>query len=287
MYKILQVKPVILVGVLNLILFAIFADTLLQLFKFWSESYAYSHGVILLPIVLGIYFYELNKRDEINLNLVNPFSTLCLLGLGVIWFIADLSKVQVIEFFSFFLILILVNILLTSRSRKTIHHIWPLLLIVFTLPIWDFLTEILRTIETPIVTMALKLSFIDAFQDGFLIYVPAGTFLVENACSGFNQFIVSIPLASLYLYSRGLNISRGYKFIVLLLLLAMLFNTLRIYIIIIVGNLTHMKASLVTDHEYLAWLIYGIGVFILFFIADRRINKIQSNSARESENFNE
>jgi len=257
---------------MNLALLALYSNTLIQLFKFWSTSYAYSHGIILFPIVLVLYFYELYKAPKLNLSLINGFSLFYLLGLVFLWFAADLLTIQFVEFFSFWLILILFNLLLTSDKLKNTIHLWPLLLIVFALPLWDFLSEILRTIETPMVVLALNATSIKAIQDGFLIYIPAGTFLVEHACSGFNQFIVSIPLAVLYSYTRKLNFVTGFKFALFLLLLAILFNILRIYIVLVAGQLTHMKSPLVVDsHEYLAWLIYGIGVFILFFIADRRL----------------
>jgi len=271
------------VGAMNITLFIFYANTVTQLFDFWSNSYGYSHGVLLFPLLLGVYFYELYKSPKLDFSLLNVVGLCCVLGLGFVWFTADLLNVQFIEFFTFWCILILLNLFLTSSKLKNSIHLWPLLLMIFVLPLWDFLSEILRTIETPMVVFALQASLINATRDGFLIYVPAGTFLVENACSGFNQFIVSVPLAILYSYTRKLNFVAGCKFVLLLLLLAIFFNTLRIYIIVVAGQLSHMQTSLLTNHEYLAWLIYGIGVFILFFIADRRLkptNKLATNISK-------
>lgn len=282
MSKISPKRIVTFIGLMNLGLFVLYFNTVKQLFDFWSESYGYSHGVILFPIALGIYFYELYKSPKLNVSCINLVSLLLLVGLVCCWFVADLLNIQFVEFIVFISMLIFLNLLLTTDKLKNTYHLWPLLLIVFTLPSWDFLSEILRTIETPIVVFLLNLSFIDTVQDNFLIYIPAGTFLVEQACSGFNQFIVSIPLASLYIYSRKLDFSTNYKFILLLLLLAMLFNVLRIYIIVVAGQLSHMKTSLLQDHEYLAWLIYGIGVFILFFIMDKRIKQSTATDSKQS-----
>jgi len=274
-------QAVVYIGLMNLGLFVLYANTIKQLFDFWSQSYGYSHGIILFPIALGIYFYELYKSPKLNLSCVNLVSIVCLLGLVLGWFAADLLNIQFIEFLAFFFMLILLNLVLTTDKLKNTYHLWPLLLIFFTLPIWDFLSEILRTIETPVVVFLLNVSFVDAIQDGFLIYIPAGTFLVEQACSGFNQFIVSIPLAALYIYSRKLKFSKSYKFIGLLLLLAMIFNILRIYIIVVVGQVSHMKSPLLHEHEFLAWVIYGSGVFLLFFITDKRLkNSPQISSDR-------
>ncbi|VAW98324.1 hypothetical protein MNBD_GAMMA23-60 [hydrothermal vent metagenome] len=269
-------QVLIFVGLMNLLLFIFYTNTIIQLFKFWSNSYGYSHGVLLFPILLGLYFYELYKAPKLNLSFINLWGFFCVLGLGFFWFAADLLNVQFAEFFAFWLLLILLNLFLTSDKLKNTAHLWPLLLIVFALPLWDFLSEILRAIETPMVVFALNITSIEAVRDGFLIYIPAGTFLVENACSGFNQFIVSVPLAVLYAYTRKLNFVAGCKFVFLLLLLAILFNTLRIYILVVVGQITHMQGALLHDHEYLAWLIYGTGVFILFFVTDRRLKSVRS-----------
>lgn len=264
---------------LNVFLFVFYAETVVQLIDSWLISYGYSHGILLFPLALGIYFYELYKNPKLNLKYINVYSILSLLFLITVWFLADALSIQVIEFVAFYLMLMITNAVLTVSNLRKLAHLWPLLLIVFTLPLWERISEILRFIETPMVVLALNASFIDAVQDGFLIHIPAGTFLVENGCSGFNQFIVSTPLAALYLYTRNISFARGYKFILTLLFLAVIFNVLRIYIIVVAGQLTHMKSSLITDHEYLAWLIYGIGVFIFFYWADKK----QPNSRKESE----
>lgn len=283
MDKISAKHVVILVGLMNLGFFVFYADTIKQLFDFWSESYGYSHGIILFPIALGIYFFELYKNPKLNTSCINIYSVLLLSGMACAWFLADLLNIQFIEFLVFLAILILLNLVLTTDKLKNTSHLWPLLLIVFTLPIWDFLSDILRTIETPVVVLLLKMSFIETIQDGFLVYIPAGTFLVEGGCSGFNQFIVSVPLATLYIYSRNLKFVASYKFVGLLLLLAIIFNILRIYIIIVAGHISHMKSSLLHDHEYLAWIIYGTGVFILFYVMDKRLNKVDTQKNEKSQ----
>lgn len=268
---------------LNLAVFLIFGSTAAQMFSFWSESYAYSHGILLFPLVVGLYFYLLFDNPKLVNVRISIWNILGFLGLTLIWFIAHALSIQIIEFLSFFLIIILLNFTLTSQNIKNINHLWPLLLIIFTLPIWDFMPEILRTIETPVVVLALNLSFIEAVQDSFLIHVPAGSFLVETSCSGFNQFLVSIPLAVLYLYSRNLTLFNGYKIIISLLGLAIIFNIIRIYIIVVAGQMTHMKSSLVVDdHEYLAWLIYGIGVFIYFYYLDKKYVRLPDADKKAS-----
>lgn len=283
MNKISSKQALIFIGLVNLSLFIFYSNTVMQLFDFWLESYGYSHGLILFPLALGIYFFELYKHPRLNVNYINLYSMTLTIGIVFVWFLADLFNIQFIEFLTFLLLLIFLNLMLISDKLKNTYHLWPLLLIIFALPLWDFLPEILRTIETPIVVFLLNLSFIEAIQDGFLIYIPAGTFLVEHSCSGFNQFVVSIPLAVLYIYSRKLKFSKSYKFIALILLLAMIFNVIRIYIILFAGQVTHMKTHLVTDsHEYLAWLIYGVGVFILFYFTDKRIHKLKNISINEA-----
>jgi len=279
-------QAVFFIASLNALLVFFYIGTMTQLLEFWSESYGYSHGILLFPVVLGIYFYELYKSPRLTLTQLNLFTSTIFITLISAWFLADLLSIQVIEFFAFFCIILFFNFILTSDNFKNIKHLWPIVLIIFTLPLWDFIADILRTIETPIVVLALKLSFIDTFQDGFLIHVPAGTFLVETACSGFNQFIVSVPLASLYIYSRNLNLITGFKFVFVLLFLAIIFNILRIYIIVVAGQVTHMKTSLLDDHEYLAWLIYGIGVFLLFLYSDRKLAQPENIESQKDLSIN-
>lgn len=109
MNKISLKQPIIFIGLFNLGLFALYANTVKQLFDFWSTSYGYSHGIILFPIALGIYFYELYKSPELNTTYINIVSVISLVGLVFGWFLANLLNIQFVEFFAFFLMLMLLN----------------------------------------------------------------------------------------------------------------------------------------------------------------------------------
>jgi len=105
---------------MNAVLFILYANTIKQLFEFWLESYAYSHGVLLFPIALGVYFYEQYKKPKLNSVYLNIYTLICFLGLIFIWFVADTLNIQIVEFFSLLLFLILYLLL------KQVQHLWPL-----------------------------------------------------------------------------------------------------------------------------------------------------------------
>ena len=74
MSKISPKQVLIFIGLMNLCLFVFYSNTVMQLFDFWLESYGYSHGLILFPLALGIYFFELYKQPRLNVNYINLYS---------------------------------------------------------------------------------------------------------------------------------------------------------------------------------------------------------------------
>ena len=153
-----------------------------------------------------------------------------------------------------------------NLTRKLL---FPVLFLYFAVPVWAPVTMILQAITTHINGFLLGLGGISFAIDGNQITIPVGTFEVAGGCSGLKYFLTSSSLAALYSY---LYLPRNRSRAILLLsavLLAMLTNWIRVFVIVLVGYFTDMKHPLIKDHNNFGWLLYAASLVPFYFIAHK------------------
>jgi len=106
-----------------------------------------------------------------------------------------------------------------------------------------------------------------------LIHIPAGSFEVETGCSGLAYFIVSIIISLLFVYDRQISMRRGLVFVLAAMAVAIVANIIRVYIIILSGQLTDMQSYFITgEHVSLGWVIFAIGISVYLWQAGRFVS---------------
>jgi EpsI family protein len=141
--------------------------------------------------------------------------------------------------------------------------------LLFTIPFWEFLNTSLQHLTTNLVTVLLNNTGFTAARDGVFILVPAGTFEVSSDCSGLAQFIVAIMVAALYSHLNELGPRKVLLLTGIAMLVAIATNTLRIYIVVVAGQLSAMQHSFVKHHWNLGWVLFGIAMFVFLLWANR------------------
>ena len=113
---------------------------------------------------------------------------------------------------------------------------------------------------------ALRLTGIPVYRDGLWFSLPTGNWSVVEACSGVRYLIASATLGVMYAYITYHTLWKRLLFIALSVLVPILANGLRAYIIVIIGHLSDMKYATGVDHLVYGWFFFGIVMFILFWI---------------------
>jgi exosortase len=155
----------------------------------------------------------------------------------------------------------------------------PILFLYFAIPIWDLMIPPLQSITTAVVYTALSSTGFTAIIDNTLIHIPAGTFEVGEDCAGIRYFVVSFALASFYglLYLRTWTSSLA--LIAIALALAILCNWIRVYSLIVIGDLTDMQHYFIAvSHARYGWGIYALSLVPVFAFAvflERRMKESQ------------
>ena len=238
-------------------------------FKF-DESY--SHGLLLLLVSVVLVVRTVKRESPVTgfypLWLF-PFAlALLAYGLGDILRLQALREITVVP-----LLLGILAIFLGWRQVKA--FIIPVGVLFFAVPVWDYLSWTLQLITVEINRLLLGFLGIDFKVEGvFVFLIGVGTFEVAHGCSGLRYLLVGQSLAALY---GELNFSRLRSRIGLFLIavvLSLMANWIRVFVIIYMGYETNMETSLIRDHDNFGWWVFAATLVPLFYIG----RKLESNT---------
>ena len=252
---------------------AVYHSTVVSLLQLWTnpENPTYSHGLLLVVVCVVLFYRQWATHIETFQLQPNAPGTLLLGITSFVWLLASLGNIQIVRQLC---LLVIVGFVLWStlgyRAARTVS--FPILLMFFAIPIWEPLTIYLQIITVNAVAFLLTVTGIPSVLEGIFVLVPAGTFEVTLSCSGLSQFIVAIMVAALYSHINRIGLRRGSLLTLIAIGVSILTNTLRIYIVVLAGQLTAMQHYFVTeDHWTLGWVLFGIGMLVFILVVNRVI----------------
>lgn len=282
-------RSILAFSALVLLLVIAYADTFASMVYTWWRSETFAHGFIILPISL----YLVWRRRSLLLNLVPrvmPVSLILLLILSLLWLTARLAEVLLIQQLAVVTMLpVLVLLIFGWDVFRAL--LFPLLYLYFMVPFGEFLIPRLQDITAYIAVRALQLSGIPVFWEGWYFAIPTGSFEVAEACSGIRYLIASLSLGTLYSYLIYTKTWKRIVFIILSVIVPLVANGLRAYVIVIIAHLSDFRLATGIDHIVYGWLFFGIVITLLFWIGsifkDDEIssvaNAVNVNTNRESD----
>ncbi|MES9969191.1 MAG: exosortase C-terminal domain/associated protein EpsI [Candidatus Thiodiazotropha sp.] len=253
------------------VLLIIFNSTAVSIYENWlAEGDLYSHGFLLVPV--SIYLFTLEWKLIINNSRIKLriIPTIILILLSLFWYISTSVNIQVIA--QFLLIAILAFYIYSLLGfKQSLRLSFPIWIFLSTVPLWVIFSEPLQVPTALIVDKALKLTGYTSFREGFYIHIPEGIFEVGDTCSGIRFQIAAITTALLYVFYYRHTLKTSFIYIAIASIVAFLSNSVRIYIIVLSGHYTNMTHSLLSDHIWLGWLVFGI-FFIIYLIILGRVD---------------
>jgi exosortase A len=241
--------------------------TLEAMAQIWWRSETYTHGLIVPPIALWLIW-----RDRQRPAAVQPQATgwaaLPLTGLIFLWLLGDLTAVNALTQFAVIGIIVMAIMALVGWQVSKLIA-FPLLFLFFAVPIGDFLLPQLMEWTADFTVQALRLSGIPVYREGQNFVIPSGHWSVVEACSGVRYLIASLTVGTLYAYLTYTSLKRRLIFILVSLLVPILANWLRAYIIVMLGHLSGNKLAAGVDHLIYGWVFFGVVIVIMFAIGAR------------------
>jgi exosortase A len=243
---------------------ALYLGTVRSIVSIWNSSETFAHGYVILPISLWLIW---RRRQNFSLYPPTPYPpALILLGvLGAGWLAAQLGEVQVVSQYSFAAMFPVAALALLG-PRLAGSLAFPLLFLLFAVPFGDIFVEPLIQFTADFTVAAVRATGIPVLRSGTRFELPTGNWSVVEACSGVRYLISSITLGCLYAYLTYRSALRRTLFIGLSIVVPIIANGLRAYMIVMIGHLSGMELATGVDHIIYGWLFFGLVMFIMFWI---------------------
>lgn len=245
-------------------LFVIFFDTARSIVDIWNNYETFTHGYIIVPISLWLIW----QQREVLARAVPRPSWLGLLGLAgavFVWLLGNLSGAQVVMQYAFAaMIPLAVLALLGWAVVRPIR--FPLAFLLLAVPFGDAFIEPMMNLTADFTVRALQLTGIPLYREGNTITIPSGVWSVVEACSGVRYLIASITLGIIYAYLTYRSRWRQALFVLASIVVPIVANGLRAYMIVMIGHLSDMKYAVGVDHLIYGWVFFGVVMLLLFWV---------------------
>ncbi|WP_417067451.1 exosortase A [Niveibacterium terrae] len=247
-----------------LVVLFVFHETALELAQIWWRSETFAHGLVVVPISCWLIW---NKRQRLAGEVLRPsFMALIPLGLGGFgWLIGSAASVAALEHFS--LIAMLISALWAVWGNSIARLLaFPLGFLFFGVPFGEFLIPVMMKYTADFTVAALRLSGIPVYREGLQFVIPSGSWSVVEACSGIRYLIASTMVGVLFAYLNYRSLLRRALFVLAALLVPLVANWLRAYLIVMLGHLSGNRIATGVDHLIYGWLFFGIVILALFWV---------------------
>ncbi len=246
----------------------------------WARSDTFAHGFLVAPIALWLIW-----RARADLLQMAPRPSWWLLAplaaAGAGWLLAELGTVNAASQFSFVAMLVLATATVLG-TRATGRIAFPLAFLFFAVPAGEILMPKLMEWTADVTVLALRLSGIPVFREGQNFIIPTGSWSVVEACSGVRYLIASLVIGTLYAYLTYRAPKRRLVFIGFSMLVPIVANWARAYMIVMIGHLSGNKLAVGVDHLIYGWLFFGLVILLMFWIGARWREDAPEARAREN-----
>lgn len=260
--------------VLSVQLFLFFAafgllwPTTASLIAAWEdvELNTYTHGYLIVAISLWLLWRQRAQLASIS---IEPFLLACvpLAGGSLLWLVAVRSGMQsvhqlLLPILAWLAVCAALGVRAAAASAFAFAYLYT------AIPLWGTINSLLQ--EATVVTndFLLRATGIPAYVDGNTVHLAAGALEIAGGCSGLHYFIVAFAIGALYGEVRGDAIGTRLKILGLALLLALITNWVRVYLIIAIGYVTDMQHYLIqVEHNRFGWVLFAVMIIAFFLIA--------------------
>ncbi len=254
----------LLIGLCLLAPFALYLGTAQSIVSIWNSSETFAHGYAILPISLWLVW----RRREVFARMAPAPWWPALLPLalcGAAWLLASSAEVQVVRQYAF-VAMIPLSALALLGPRLAGALAFPLMFLLFAVPFGEIFVNPLIGFTADFTVAAVRAVGIPVLRNGSRFELPTGSWSVVEACSGIRYLISSVTLGCLYAYLTYRSKLRRAAFIGLSVVVPVIANGLRAFMIVMIGHLSGMKLATGVDHLIYGWLFFGLVMFVMFWI---------------------
>lgn len=244
-----------------------FRGHVLLVVESWEKMPSHAHGYVVLLVAA---YFVWQKRSFVAAVHFAPSA----IGAGAFLLAAVaallgelVSAAVVVQFSVVFLIIAATWAILGFEAFKVLYG--PLAFLFFSISFGQDVLPVLMDWTADATVIALRASGIPVFQEDRHFVIPSGSWAVVEACSGIRYMFTAFFVGTIYAYITYLGWMKRVAFVLAIVALSLFANWLRAYIIVLVAHLTNNEWGLGLSHLTLGWVIFGMVVFIAFWLGNR------------------
>lgn len=277
--NLINLLPISLLAVFVALFYPTFEGLFARWIK-WDESL--SHGLLVNSIFIYLLYKSLPWKAEGNPRITSIILLFGLAVCSVAWFFFRVANISALE--QSLLIVLLGCLYANSYGIKTAFSYRLLLLLpIFTIPVWDQLTTPLVNLSGLIVGKMVQLVALPAVIEGNSIFIPFGQIVIADGCSGLRYFEIALALAYIIGLLNNYSERKLIPTLIFAAALGLLANWIRIFILVLIGYESKMQSTLMANHEYFGWFVFGLMCLPAIYWAPvaKATIKIQSSDAHK------
>lgn len=243
----------------------LFHDTLGPMLHTWLTSETFTHGIVVAPISIWLMW---RLRESLNPALCagpSPAVTALVLIFAASWVAGELVSVQLVTQLAFVGMLV-AGIIAVLGLRAAKVAMFPLAFLFLMVPIGSGLEPPMMDLTAKYTVKLIQLTGIPVYQEGRFFELPSGSWSVVEACSGVRYLIASFTLGLIYAHLNYRSMLRKLAFVAASIVVPIIANIVRAYLIVMLGHLSGMQLATGVDHLIYGWIFFGVVMLLLFLI---------------------
>lgn len=233
----------------------------------WRRSETFMHCYLILPIFGWLLWRRRVQLGNVSTSYSLPAALAAMLFVGL-WLSAYLVEVNFVSHFSI-ISFIIFTVWACYGTAMVSALRFPLVFLYFLVPFGEAINPALQDVTAYLTVLLLNMSSIPVYREGLYLHTAFGLFEVAVACSGLNFLIASLALACLYAYLTYSKLYKQLSFIVVTVLVSIIANSLRAFLLIFVAKISDFKLGFGDDHYYYGWLVFFVVIYLMFWLGNR------------------
>ncbi|MCW5600497.1 MAG: exosortase A [Nitrosomonas sp.] len=276
-----RMVPVFIVLLVISLILGVYYEVTWSIISIWMRSETYAHGFLIFPFSIYMIWKQRHRLDTLKYQpSIGWVWVLGIIGLG--WLLATLASVLIVEQYAL-IAMIPVTVCIIMGYRVAWAIAFPLAYLFFAVPVGDALIPPLIDFTADFTVAALQMTGVPVYREDTFFSIPSGNWSVVEACSGLRYLIASVTLGTLYAYLTYRSWVRRMLFIILSIIVPIIANGMRAYLIVMTGHLSDMQLAVGVDHLIYGWIFFGLVMVLLFWIGSfwREDQEDQSEAKNE------
>jgi len=258
-------RSLTLIFVIILVIPGLLYQTTLAMANVWLVNETFTHGFLIFPITLWLIWIKKDHLAKLP-PAPEPLALIATLLMASLWLVSALIDIKVIMQLS--MISMILTVVWAVLGRKIfIYLLFPFMFLYLAVPLGQgLIPPALMDFTANTTVSMIRLTGIPIYQDGLNFILPSGSWSVIEECSGVRYLIATLTLGTVYAYLNYATLKKRLIFIAFSIIIPILTNSLRAYIIVLLGHYSGMKLAIGADHLIYGWVLFGIIIFAMFYI---------------------